>query len=82
MWVTADMTPIVVKPGAARNQRIARLHGRVAQLNAIRKIVTAKAGDVILYEGQPRKVVAVEPDRIVLSRPLAFKAIRSGKCKV
>jgi hypothetical protein len=39
------------------------LNGRVTHGDPQRRIVTAKPGDVILYNGQPRRVVSLEPYR-------------------
>jgi hypothetical protein len=39
------------------------LNGRVRHSDAKRQIVTAKVGDVILYLGQPRRVVGLRPYR-------------------
>jgi hypothetical protein len=37
------------------------LNGRVWHSDAKRRIVTTKPGDVIMYEGQPRRVVKLAP---------------------
>jgi hypothetical protein len=39
------------------------LNGRVVHSDRQRRIVTARPGDVILYKGQPRRVVSLEPYR-------------------
>jgi hypothetical protein len=39
------------------------LNGRVVHSDPRRRIVTARAGDVILYNGQPRTIISLAPYR-------------------
>src|SRR5437868_369537 len=39
------------------------LNGRVVHSDSMRRIVTARPGDAILYQGQPRMIVSLAPYR-------------------